>query len=243
MSAPLVRLQDVCFGYPDRPNVLQNVNLEIGKDAKVAVIGDNGEGKTSLLHLIMGLHRARSGSIQLFGLQMHGERDFAQQRTRIGFVFQDAEDQLFCPTVEQDVAFGPLNLGFSRQAARDRAAATLALLGLDGYQARLTHTLSGGEKKLVSLATVLSMDPEILLLDEPTTGLDVRYRHTLIAVLERIDLPHLIVSHDFDFLDRTSHTFYRLHGGNLEPGSRAIVHTHQHAHPLGDTQHSHGPSS
>ncbi|MFO7717976.1 MAG: energy-coupling factor ABC transporter ATP-binding protein [Thermodesulfobacteriota bacterium] len=243
MSSTLVRLQNVYFGYTGGRNVLQNLSLEIQNGAKIAVIGDNGEGKTTLLHIIMGLHRPQSGCVQLFGHEMRSEPDFAQQRTKLGFVFQDADDQLFCPTVLEDVCFGPLNQGLSLAQARTKAQATLDLLGLDGYQERLTHTLSGGEKKLISLATVLSMSPEMLILDEPTTGLDAQYRRKFIAVLETINLPHLIVSHDFDFLDRTSHAFYRLRSGHLEPGSRAIVHTHHHAHPLGDTQHSHGPST
>ena len=239
MKSDLVQLQGLCFGYETQNYILKDLDLQIDRDSKVAVIGDNGQGKTTLLHIIMGLQRPQQGRVFLFGMAMQSEKDFASQRTKMGFVFQDADDQLFCPTVLEDVCFGPLNQGLSREEALQLGNKTLQVLGLEGYQERLTHKLSGGEKKLVSLATVLSMNPQMLILDEPTTGLDKNYRQKFIELIKKIDLPHLIVSHDFDFLDQTSQEFYLMHQGRLESGTRTVVHSHQHAHPLGDTSHGH----
>ena len=138
----------------------------------MALLGPNGCGKTTLLHLIVGLLRPSAGQIEAFGRQRMAEADFHEVRRRVGLLFQDADDQLFCPTVAEDVAFGPLNLGKSRDEVRRIVAGTLDSLGLAGYEHRVTYRLSGGEKRLVALATVLAMQPEVLLLDEPSGGLD-----------------------------------------------------------------------
>ena len=135
----------------------------------------------------------------------------------MGFVFQDADDQLFCPTVAEDVAFGPLNLGASHTEARAVVRETLDLLGLNGFENRITYKLSGGEKKLVSLATVLSMKPKMLLLDEPTTGLDEETTERLVGILNQSDLPYLIISHDREFLHRTTDHLYRIDHGRIQP--------------------------
>ena len=138
-------------------------------------------------------------------------------RRKVGVVLQSADDQLFCPTVLEDVAFGPLNLGLGRDAAREAALAALRSLGLEGFEHRLTHKLSGGEKKLVCLAAVLSMHPEAVLLDEPAAGLDQAAEDRLAGVLKSLPAASLVISHDRDFLRQTVSRVLTIAGGRLEP--------------------------
>ena len=178
-GAGTITLDKVTFYYPgaDSP-VLDRLDLEIRAGDRIGLMAPNGSGKTTLLHTIMGLCRPQSGQIRIFGTPMESETDFSRIRTRVGLLFQDSDDQLFCPTVLDDVAFGPLNQGASRKAAVEKAKNVLASLGLKGFEDRVTHRLSGGQKRLVALAAVLAMSPEVLLLDEPTSGLDTGVKNT-----------------------------------------------------------------
>jgi cobalt/nickel transport system ATP-binding protein len=204
MSEPLIELQDITFAYPGAPRpVFQNFNFQLLPGNHLGLIGPNGSGKTTMLHLIMGLLRPQAGSIRIFGEEVKKEKDFIQVRQKVGLLFQNADDQLFCPTVLEDVAFGPLNQGKPPAEAIDIAMKTMARLGLQGFEDRVTYKLSGGEKRLVSLATVLAMEPRLLLLDEPTTGLDEATKHRLIHILEGLDIAYMIVSHEHDFLNHT----------------------------------------
>jgi cobalt/nickel transport system ATP-binding protein len=182
----------------------------------LVIEGPNGAGKTTLLHLVVGLLRPAAGRIVAFGRERRQERDFHEVRARAGLLFQDADDQLFCPTVLEDVAFGPINLGRTPAQAREIAEATLVAVGLDGFGPRITHRLSGGEKRLATLACVLAMRPDALLLDEPTTGLDERAEAALTRLL--LDLPQamLIVSHDRAFRDRLATRRVKLRDGRLD---------------------------
>ncbi len=193
---PLVRLEGVGFAYdPSRP-VLDGLDLALAPDRRVALLGANGSGKTTLLHLLVGLLRPTAGRIVAFGCQRRHERDFHDVRRHAGLLFQDPEDQLFCPTVAEDVAFGPINLGLAHDEALAAASRTLADLGLAGYENRITYKLSGGEKRMVSLAAVLAMGPKLLLLDEPTVNLDARARHRLLDALHARHEAMLLVTHD-----------------------------------------------
>ncbi|MFH1136262.1 MAG: ABC transporter ATP-binding protein [Pseudomonadota bacterium] len=219
-SAPIIRLRGVSFAYNHHRQVLKNLDFDFFEGQRAGLRGVNGSGKTTLFHLIMGLLSPEKGVVEIFGRARARERDFREVRAKIGFVFQDADDQLFCPTVAEDVAFGPLNLGLSHDQARAVVRETLALLGLTGFEDRITYKLSGGEKKLVSLATVLAMKPRLLLLDEPTTGLDEQTTERFIGVLRESGLPYLIISHDRKFLSRTVDAFFRMDGGGI---SREVV--------------------
>jgi cobalt/nickel transport system ATP-binding protein len=215
VSAALIVLSDIRFAYePERP-VLDGVDLALAAGERVALTGANGAGKTTLLHVAVGLLRPAAGRVVAFGAERRTEADFREVRIRAGLVFQDPDDQLFCPTVAEDVAFGPLNLGLSAEEARAITGATLAALGLGGFEDRITHRLSGGEKRLVTLAAVLAMRPEVLLLDEPVNALDEAAAARLLDVL--LDLPQamLIVSHDRAFREALATRTVRLEGGRI----------------------------
>ncbi len=239
-SAPLIELRDIVFAYPgtDRP-LLDLVNF-IPDQGKNGLIGANGSGKTTLFHIIMGLLQPRSGQVLFHGRPLVRDDDFRGLRREVGLLFQDADDQLFSPTVLEDVAFGPLNHGLSPAEARLRAEAALARLGLADFGGRLTHRLSGGEKKLVSLATILVMEPEMLLLDEPTNNLDSATRGRLIEILGSLDISSIIISHDWDFLAETTDEIYAMAHGRLTRSGKSCLHTHYHVHDHGALPHKHG---
>ena len=213
--SPLISLRDITFAYHDSSRLFDRFNFSVNPGMRLGLTGENGSGKTTLLHLIMGLEKPASGQIIIFGKERETEKDFQEVRRRIGFLFQNADDQLFSPTVLEDVAFGPLNMGQTPALARKNARQTLSDLNLTGFEDRVTHHLSGGEKRLVSLASVLVMAPEVLLLDEPTAGLDTRTIERLCQILNRLALPCVIVSHDTDFLARTTDQCLRLEKGRI----------------------------
>jgi cobalt/nickel transport system ATP-binding protein len=181
--------------------VLDGADLALHAGERVGLGGANGAGKTTLLRTLVGLERPRAGTVTAFGQERVSERDFHEVRLRAGYLFQDPDDQLFCATVLEDVAFGPLNRGLDDDAAHGVAAATLARLDLAHLAERVTHRLSGGEKRLAALAGVLALEPEVLLLDEPTGGLDADHRARLLDRLAALPQAMLIVSHDPGFLD------------------------------------------
>ncbi len=226
MSTPLFELEAVTFGYPGHP-VLEALSFTLRAGERVALVGANGAGKTTLLHLMVGLCRPQSGRVRAFDRTCKREPDFHQVRLRTGLLFQDPDDQLFCPTVLEDVAFGPLNQGCSRQQALQIANQTLATLGLENLAHRVTHKLSGGEKRLASLATVLAMRPEVLLLDEPTNGLDEATEKRLVEHLEALPQAMLFISHDRRFVERLAKRVVLLRDGRLH---EAVLHTHPHSH-------------
>ncbi len=225
---PIVQVQDLGFAYPGRQDrVLDKLAFSLCSDDKVGLVGPNGSGKSTLLHLLMGLLPLKEGEITLFKKRIVVEEDFREARKKIGFLFQNADDQLFSPTVLEDVAFGLLNLGKSPKEAREQSLAMLTSLGLSDFADRVTYKLSGGEKKLVSLATVLVMDPELLILDEPTTGLDPATLEKIISILNNLDISFLVVSHQYDFLARITTDIYRMDKGALVyEGDAKTLHHH-----------------
>ena len=235
----LINLKKISFIYPDGKKVLDGLDLSLKKKERLGLIGPNGSGKTTLFRLIMGLLKPSSGTLTIFGREMTDKKDFMPVRQKIGLLFQDADDQLFNPTVLDDVAFGPLNQGKSPSEAKEISRGILSSLGLKEFENRITYKLSGGEKKLVSLATVLAMKPEILLLDEPTTGIDVETTKKIVSVLEAIDVSSIIISHDMDFIQRTSGTIYGMVNGKILPDKGEYAHTHVHTHGHGQVPHTH----
>lgn len=215
MSEALIRFRDVDFSYNGHRPVLSHCNFCLEEGRRTALIGPNGSGKTTLLHLIVGLLRPSAGSVEVFGEPRQREADFHEVRRRVGLLFQQADDQLFCPTVAEDVAFGPFNLGKARGEVEQIVAETLLSLGLDGYQQRITYKLSGGEKRLVALAAVLAMRPEVLLLDEPVSGLDRQATDRLVEILGGLPQAMVVVSHDREFLRRITLGSLELRDGQV----------------------------
>ena len=219
MSGRLLALSAVCFAYqPGRP-VLDGCSLRLAPGERIGLTGPNGSGKTTILSLIMGLVRPNAGQIEVLGKPRASEADFQEVRGRVGLLFQDSDDQLFCPTVVEDVAFGPLNLGTPRAEVGRIVAESLESLGLAGYEDRISHKLSGGEKRLVALATVLAMRPEVLLLDEPTAGLDDEAYERVAGILAGLPQAMLIVSHHRPLLERLAHRTLWLEGGRSRNGA------------------------
>ena len=239
MNPACLRLENISFGHSSQQQLFKGLNFELSS-GKVGLIGQNGCGKTTFLHLIMGLYKPETGSVFLDDRVIRSRDDLRYLRRQVGFLFQDADDQLFSPTVIEDVAFGPLNLGNSPVVAREKSEKMLARLGLVGFEDRLTHELSGGEKKLVALATILVMEPRFLLLDEPTNNLDAGTRMRLVDIISQLAIPMLIISHDWDFLARTTSYIYSLEHGHLHRNETEFLHTHPHAHAHGDHPHDHG---
>lgn len=215
MTDELLRFNDIRFAYDPRRPVLDGCSCSLAQGDRVALCGDNGSGKSTLLKLAVGLLRPAQGSIWAFGRDRTSEADFYEVRCRAGLLFQDADDQLFCPTVAEDVAFGPFNLGKSRDEVQRIVAETLAELGLSGYEERVTHKLSGGEKRLVALAGVLAMRPDVLLLDEPAAGLDEAAVARLADLLNRLPQTMIVAAHDRAFLAAVTRLRWQLQQGRI----------------------------
>jgi cobalt/nickel transport system ATP-binding protein len=212
----VIKIADLSFAYPSRDCVFKKFNFNFFKGERIGLVGPNGSGKTTLFHLIMGLLHPTEGKIEIFGKERKVENDFVEVRERIGLVFQDPDDQLFSPTVAEDIAFGPLNLRKNRQETEKILKETLETLGLAGFEDRITYNLSYGEKRLVSLATVWAMQPEILLLDEPTIWLDETTIEKIAYILNsNPHLSYIIISHDKKFLKETTNCTYLMDKGNI----------------------------
>nr|MCV4208178.1 energy-coupling factor ABC transporter ATP-binding protein [Roseomonas sp. SXEYE001] len=195
--------------------MLVDVSLTVGTRDRLAIVGANGAGKSTLLRSIVGLDRATSGRVELFGNTCTEEYQFRKFRSRIGFLFQDSDDQLFCPTVIEDVSFGPLNIGYTHSEAVERAHAALEELDISHLADRISHHLSGGEKRLVCLAGLLAMRPDVLLLDEPTNGVDAEHGQRLKNSLRTFPGAMLLVSHDDGLVSELASHAMAIHGGHL----------------------------
>jgi cobalt/nickel transport system ATP-binding protein len=215
-NSALIRLTDITFAYPGGEPVLKDLNFTLSQTERIGLVGPNGSGKSTLLQVMEGLLKPDSGTVEIFGQVRETEKDFYPVRERIGFLFQNPDDQLFCPTVAEDVAFGPLNLGKKKDEAMAIVRETLDMIGLAGFENRVTHKLSGGEKRLVSLATVVAMKPEILLLDEPISGLDEATAQKITKILADLPQPRIVVSHDREFLHRVTDSILHLANGRIQ---------------------------
>lgn len=212
----LFRLTDIHFTYPGYDPVLRGASLAVHAGDRISITGPNGAGKSTLLKLAMGLLTPSQGEVFGFGKPRRVEEDFFEMRRRIGLVFQDPDDQLFCPTVAEDIAFGPLNLGKTKAQAMATVDQVLDTIGMQHLRDRITHKLSGGEKRLVTLATVLAMDPEVLLLDEPTNALDADNHARLVDILMGLPQAIVLISHDKPFRNTVAPMEFTLKNGVLE---------------------------
>lgn len=190
-----IDLEHVHFRYPDGFEALRGIDLHVGTGEKVALVGPNGAGKSTLMLHLNGTLRPANGTVRVAGMAV-GKETIRRVRSEVGLVFQDPDDQLFSPTVFDDVAFGPLHMGLPADEIHRRVEAALAAVGMGAFAHRVPHRMSLGQRKRVAVATVLSMDPSILVFDEPSAGLDPRGRRELIGVLRGLDQTMLVSTHD-----------------------------------------------
>ena len=209
----VLRIDHLTYSYPDGHQALRDVNLVIAQGESLGLIGPNGAGKSTLLLHLNGIIKSK-GSVRILGTLLNG-KDLRAIRSKVGVVFQDPDDQLFMPTVFDDVAFGPINMGHDKLEVKRRVSQALSWVGMQGYEDRSPHHLSLGEKKRVSIATVLSMSPEILVLDEPTCGLDPRGKAAVIQVVQQLPMTKLIASHDMDLIRSLCDRTVVMDGGQI----------------------------
>jgi cobalt/nickel transport system ATP-binding protein len=195
---PALEVRGLAYAYPDGHQALSGVDLTVEVGERVALLGPNGAGKTTLVLHLNGIHLPATGEVRVTGLPV-AKRALKEIRRRVGVVFQDPDDQLFMPTVRDDVAFGPANLGVRGAELDRRVEAALAAVGMEGVADRPPHHLSFGQRRRVAVATVLAMEPDILVLDEPSSNLDPAGRRELADVLRSLHLTTLMVTHDLPY--------------------------------------------
>ena len=213
MSDIAIELGSLSFAYPDGRQALSAIDLRVARGEKVAVVGPNGAGKSTLFLHLNGILRGQ-GRICVAGVELN-DKAVRAVRARVGLVFQDPDDQLFSPTVFEDVAFGPLHLDYPRDEVQERVTHALAAVGMSGYEEQMPHHMSLGERKRIAIATVLAMDPEILVLDEPSAGLDPRAMRNLINLLRDLPQTMLVASHDMRLVWELCPRTVILDGGEL----------------------------
>lgn len=213
----MIEFRDVSFSYDTETPVVQDINLVIRKGETVGLIGANGAGKSTIMKLMLGLLTG-SGQILVDGLQMN-KHNLSQIRQKIGFVLQDSDNQMFMPTVYEDMIFGPRNYGLSKEEAEARVDRVLEHLGLQDLKYRYNHKISGGEKRMAAIAAILAMEPEVILMDEPSTALDPVNRRTVIHTIQSLPQTKLIASHDLDMiLDTCERVILLSHGTIVADG-------------------------
>jgi cobalt/nickel transport system ATP-binding protein len=196
LKEPALVVSGLCFSYPDKPDVLRDVNLKVWPGERVGLIGPNGAGKTTLFLLVCGVLKPDGGEILLFSEPVRP----GEFHPEIGMVFQNPDDQLFCPSVRDDIAFGPRNMRLSKEEVKTRVAEALSMTGMRELAERPPHHLSGGEKRMVSVAGVLAMRPRLVIYDEPNANLDIGSRRRLIRFLQASQETILTASHDLEFI-------------------------------------------
>lgn len=239
-APPALAVSGLAFTYPDGHRALDGVDLVVAAGERVAVLGPNGAGKTTLALHLNGIHEVQEGSVEVAGLPV-ADPNLGEIRRRVGLVFQDTDDQLFMPTAGEDVAFGPANLGLRGEALRQRVVEALAMVGAADLADRPPHHLSGGERRRVALATVLSMRPDVLVLDEPTAGLDPAGRRELAEVLATLPMTQLMITHDLPFALELCDRAVVVSGGRVVAddacvevlSDTAVLHAHRLELPLG----------
>lgn len=209
----MIRFEKVNYTYPGGQQVLFDLSFHIEEGEKVGLIGANGAGKSTLMKAALGLLQAE-GKIEINGLLME-RKNLSEIRRILGFVLQDSDNQMFMPTVLEDMIFGPVNYGMSREEAEKKAEETLALLDISGLKDRHNHRISGGEKRMAAIATILAMEPKIMLMDEPSASLDPKNRRQIINILNTLPMTKIIASHDLDMILETCDRVILLDHGTI----------------------------
>lgn len=219
---PVIKISHLSYTYPDGKHSLFDVSFELRPGEKLALIGPNGAGKSTLLYHLNGIFMGQ-GQIQVGGMKLN-KRNLGAIRALVGVVFQNPDDQLFSPTVFDDVAYGPLYQGDEKRVVQEKVKLALAAVHMQKYADRISFHLSIGEKKRVAIATVLSMQPQILVLDEPSSGLDPQARRELIELLQEFTQTMIIATHDLDLVAHlTSRTIVLNHGKIVADGASATI--------------------
>ena len=209
----MIEFQNVSFSYDGERPVVENLSFSIGKGESVGLIGANGAGKSTIMKLLLSLLSGK-GQILVDGLTMN-KQNLAAIRQKIGFVLQDSDNQMFMPTVYEDMIFGPRNYGLSKEETEQRVDAVLNRLGLAELKHRYNHKISGGEKRMAAIATILTMEPETILMDEPSTALDPVNRRTVINTINTLPQTKLVASHDLDMILDTCQRVILLSRGKI----------------------------
>lgn len=217
--------ENLSFTYPDGTQALKNINIEIEKGEKVAIIGPNGAGKSTLFSHFNGLTEPTSGCVKIEGKPISFEKDeLLKVRQKVGIVFQDPNDQLFAPTVKEDIAFGPMNLGLSYDEVEKRVEDALKMVGMENYEDKTPHHLSGGQQKRIAIAGIIAMKPELMILDEPTAGLDPDGVEKVLNILNQLNeegMTLIISSHDIDMISKYADKIFVLYNGEIiESGNK-----------------------
>ena len=213
MEKEMIRLENVSYAYPDGTKVLVDISFAIKKGEKVGLIGANGAGKSTLFKSLLGLVNA-SGTILIDGLQMN-KVNLSQIRKKVGYVIQDSDNQMFMPTVMEDLIFGPMNYGMSRGEAQEKAEQIMVQLNILHLKEKYNHKISAGEKKMAAIAAILMMEPEVMLMDEPTSSLDPKNKRNLVGILNKLDVGMVIASHDMDLIRETTNRVLLLDEGRI----------------------------
>ena len=210
---------NLSFTYPDGTQALKKVNIKIKKGEKIAIMGPNGAGKSTLFSHFNGLTEPTSGHVEVDGEKIIYERDeLLRVRQKVGIVFQDPNDQLFAPTVKEDVAFGPMNLGLDYDEVKRRISESLEMVGMTGFEEKTPHHLSGGQQKRVAIAGIIAMRPDIMILDEPTAGLDPEGVDKVLNILNNLNeegMSIVISSHDIEMVNQFADKIFVLYGGEI----------------------------
>lgn len=219
MNEAHLSIKNLSYTYPDGTHALTNVNMEILKGQKVAIMGPNGAGKSTLFSHFNGLTEPTSGYLELDGKKMeYDKKTLLEIRQKVGIVFQDPNDQLFAPTVKEDVAFGPMNLGLSYEKVEERVDEALELVGMKKFKDKTPHHLSGGQQKRVAIAGIIAMRPEIMILDEPTAGLDPQGVDQVLTILNNLNkegMTIVISSHDIEMVNGFAEKIFVIYEGEL----------------------------
>ena len=214
VSGELLKIEHLSFAYEKDEQVLNDINFVAHDGESIGIIGANGIGKSTLMKLLVGLNLNYKGTLEVAGHSVD-KKNLNHVREHIGYVFQDSDSQLFLSTIEDDVAFGPQNYGLSDEEVEKRVAEALEKVHITELRKKHTYKLSGGEKKLASIATILAMEPDIIIMDEPSIALDPRNRKNLIKILNEIKSLKLITSHDLDFIMDTCERTVLLDDGHI----------------------------
>ncbi len=217
----IIDVSQVSYAYGDGSMALKDINMKIESGEKVAILGPNGAGKSTLFHLFNGILKPTSGTITVNGMEVC-KKNLVEIRRSVGMVFQDSDDQLFNPTVRQEIAYGLLNMGVNGKKLEDTIEWALKIVGMSGYEDKSPHNLSGGQKKRIALASVLAMKPKVMVLDEPTAALDPRGVHKLIRLLdsinEKLGITLIFATHDVDTVPLLADKVYLLDKGKIIMG-------------------------